>query len=331
MNLQQRVEISVELGQYISSQNMQWQEAKERAEQYNHWFTPQFSNLAAQTISTQFLQQDKLEQWIAHYHIDDNIQPKTVGIVMAGNIPLVGFHDFLCVFISGHKQVCKLSGKDDILLKHLVEKMIEWNPAVADHVRFDSMLKDCDAYIATGSNNSARYFDYYFGRYPSVIRRNRTSVAILTGNETAEELSLLADDVMIYFGLGCRNVTQLYTPKDYDFVPLLTALKKYSWFFDHHKYRNNYDYQLAIYLMNNKYYMTNDCIVLVENSNPFSPIGTLHYSFYENADEVYTQLQNSEEVQAIVGAKGLPFGQAQQPALMDYADGVDVMAFLLGL
>ena len=331
MNLQQRVEILVELGQYISSQNEQWQGAKERAEQYNHWFTSLFSNLAAQTIATEFLQQHKLEQWIAHYHIDDHIQPKTVGIIMAGNIPLVGFHDFLCVFISGHKQVCKLSGKDDILLKHLVEKMIEWNPAVADHVQFNSMLKDCDAYIATGSNNSARYFDYYFGRYPSVIRRNRTSVAILTGKETTKDLSLLADDIMIYFGLGCRNVTQLYTPKNYDFVPLLTALKKYSWFFNHHKYRNNYDYQLAIYLMNHKYYMTNDCIVLVENSNPFSPIGTLHYSFYENADDVYTQLQNSEEVQAIVGAKGLAFGQAQQPSLMDYADGVDVMAFLLGL
>lgn len=331
MNLQQRVQILVELGQYISSQNEEWEEAKERAEQYNHWFTFLFSNLAAKTIATEFLQQHKLEQWIEHYHIDDTIQPKTVGIIMAGNIPLVGFHDFLCVFISGHKQVCKLSSKDDILLKHLVEKMIEWNPAVADNVQFNSMLKDCDAYIATGSNNSARYFDYYFGRYPSVIRRNRTSVAILTGMETAAELSLLADDIMIYFGLGCRNVTQVYTPKDYDFVPLLTALKKYSWFFTHHKYRNNYDYQLAIYLMNNKYYMTNDCIVLVENSNPFSPIGTLHYSFYENADEVYTQLQNSKEVQAIVGVKGLAFGQAQQPSLMDYADGVDVMEFLLRL
>lgn len=331
MNVQQRVEILVQLGAYISAQDPQWEDAKRRAEQFNHWFTPAFTSMAANSIATAFLQKEKLEQWVAHYHVDDNLQPKTVGIIMAGNIPLVGFHDFLCVFISGHKQVCKLSSKDDILLKHLVEKMIEWNPSVANHVRFDTMLKDCDAYIATGSNNSARYFDYYFGRYPSVIRRNRTSVAVLTGNETTEQLSLLADDVMTYFGLGCRNVTQIYTPADYDFVPLLTALKKYSWMFDHHKYRNNYDYQLAIYLMNNRHYMTNDCIVLVENSNPFSPIGTLHYSFYENLSELTAQLKTNDQIQAIVGANGLAFGQAQQPSLMDYADGVDVMEFLLGL
>ena len=158
---------------------------------------------------------------------------------------------FLCVFISGHKQVCKLSSKDEVLLKHLVDKMTEWNPDVAEHVRFESSLKDCDAYIATGSDNSSRYFDFYFGRYPSVIRKNRTSVGILTGNETEEELSLLADDIMLYFGLGCRNITKLYVPQQYDFVPLLNALRKYSWMFDHHKYRNNYDYQLAVYLMNN--------------------------------------------------------------------------------
>lgn len=331
MNLQQRVEILQQLQQYISSTDEGWQNIQEKALRQNGWFTPEFTQLAAQTISSQFLEPEKLRQWISHYHLDDNIHPKTVGIVMAGNIPLVGFHDFLCVFISGHKQIIKLSGKDDVLLKHLVEKMTEWNPTMAAHVSFASMLKDCDAYIATGSNNSARYFEYYFGRYPSVIRKNRTSVAILTGKETTEELLLLADDIMQYFGLGCRNITHIYTPKDYDFIPLLHALKKYSWMFDHHKYRNNYDYQLAIYLMNNMYYMTNDCIVLVEHSNHFSPIGTLHYSFYEQLDDLLLQLQGNEEIQAIVGAKGLPFGQAQKPSLMDYADGVDIMAFLLGL
>ncbi len=331
MNLQQRVEILEQLQQYISAQSPEWQEAKQKACQYNNWFTPEFTDLAAHSIAAAFLQKHNLEQWISHYHLDDNISPKTIGIVMAGNIPLVGFHDFLCVFVSGHKQVCKLSGKDDVLLKHLVEKMIEWNPAVAERVSFAAMLKDCDAYIATGSDNSARYFDYYFGRYPSVIRRNRTSVAILTGNETEEQLSLLADDIMQYFGLGCRNVTRLYVPKEYDFIPLLHALKKYSWMFEHHKYRSNYDYQLAIYIMNGKYYMTNDCVVLVENENLFSPIGTLYYSYYTNANDVHAQLKDHTQVQAIIGANGLPFGQAQQPALMDYADGVDVMAFLLGL
>lgn len=331
MNLQERLEILQQLQQYILSTDEGWQNIQEKSLQHNNWFTHQYTQLAAKTIATEFLDQQKLIQWTDHYHLDDNIIPKSVGIIMAGNIPLVGFHDFLCVFISGHKQLIKLSSKDQFLLKHLVDKMTEWNPDMVNHVSFAAMLKDCDAYIATGSNNSARYFDYYFGRYPSVIRKNRTSVAILTGKETAEELSLLADDIMTYFGLGCRNVTQIYTPPDYDFVPLLGALRKYQWMFDHHKYRNNYDYQLAIYLMNNIYYMTNDCIVLVKNPNPFSPIGTLHYDFYTDATALQAQLKTKEEIQAIVGAGGLAFGQAQQPSLMDYADGVDVMAFLLGL
>jgi hypothetical protein len=331
MNLQQRQEILQQLAEYISAQPSDWEMACTRAEQHNHWFTPAFVNLAASSIVENFLQKDALDKWIAHYRLDDNIQPKTVGIVMAGNIPLVGFHDFLCVFISGHKQVCKLSSKDEVLLKHLVNKMTEWNPAVADHVRFESSLKDCDAYIATGSDNSSRYFDFYFGRYPSVIRKNRTSVGILTGNETEAELSLLADDIMLYFGLGCRNITKLYVPQQYDFVPLLNALRKYSWMFDHHKYRNNYDYQLAVYLMNNIYYMTNDCIVLIESDGLFSPIGSLHYSYYQHTADVKAELAGNEKVQAIVGQDGLAFGRAQQPSLTDYADGIDVMQFLLSL
>lgn len=331
MNLQQRLEILSQLRQYISSQPSSWQNACRQAEQLNNWFTQKFIQTAADAITDNFLNNDLLREWADYYHLDDNINPKTVGIVMAGNIPLVGFHDFLCVFVSGHKQVIKLSSKDDVLLKHLVTKMIEWNAAVAERVQFNSMLKDCDAYIATGSDNSARYFDYYFGRYPSVIRKNRTSVAILTGNETEDELSLLADDVMQYFGLGCRNITKLYVPAGYDFVPLLNSLRKYSWMFEHHKYRNNYDYQLAIYLMNNMYYMTNDCIVLIENEQVFSPIGTLHYSSYKQESEIIKDLKQNDQVQAIVGHDHIPFGQSQQPKLMDYADGVDVMAFLLSL
>lgn len=331
MKLQERLEILSELGKYISAHPAQWQEARQRAQQKNNWFVKEFIDLAANNICTHFLQKEKLEQWAAHYHLDDNISSKKVGIVMAGNIPLVGFHDFLSVFICGHKQWIKLSSKDDVLLKHLVDVMIEMNPAVADYVQFSERLKDCDAYVTTGSDNSARYFEYYFGRYPSIIRKNRTSVAVLTGKETIEELQLLADDIMQYFGLGCRNITQIYIPKEYDFVPLLNALKKYRWMFDHHKYRNNYDYQLAIYLMNNIYYMTNDCVVLIEAESPFSPIGTLHYQYYEDAASVYTYLKDNDKIQAVVGAHGLPFGSAQNPGLMDYADGVDVMQFLLSL
>lgn len=331
MNLQQRQEILLQLAQYLSAQPQTFQNALLKAEQQNPWFTPEFIQLAVQSINENFLQKDKLQQWINHYHLTDTLQTKTIGIIMAGNIPLVGFHDFLSVFISGHKQRIKLSSKDEVLLKHLVEQMTIWNPETTTLISFEPMLKDCDAYIATGSNNSARYFEYYFGRYPSIIRKNRTSVAVLTGNETTKELELLSDDIMTYFGLGCRNITQLHVPTNYDFVPLLTALKKYSWMFNHHKYRNNYDYQLAIYLMNNKYYMTNDSIVLVENTNPFSPIGTLHYCFYTHVDEVYAYLKTDDQIQAIAGTNGIPYGKAQQPSLMDYADGVDVMQFLLGL
>lgn len=331
MNLQQRLEILSQLRQYISEQPTDWEIACRQAEQLNNWFTQKFIQTAVQAVADNLLNNDLLRKWTDYYHIDDNINSRTVGIVMAGNIPLVGFHDFLCVFVSGHKQVIKLSSKDEVLLKHLVTKMIEWNPAVAERVQFSSMLKNCDAYIATGSDNSARYFHYYFGRYPSIIRKNRTSIGILTGNESDVELSLLADDVMQYFGLGCRNITKLYVPAGYNFVPLLNALRKYSWMFNHHKYRNNYDYQLAIYLMNNIYYMTNDCIVLIENDQVFSPIGTLHYSYYQSQNDVVKALQGNDKVQAIVGSEHIPFGKAQQPGLMDYADGIDVMAFLLAL
>jgi hypothetical protein len=331
MNLQERINLLADIGHYISTENDLLKQAKEQAYLRNNWFTPEFVDLALENIAESFLKKDKLEQWAAHYHLDDNVTPKKVGIVMAGNLPLVGFHDFLCCFIAGHKSLIKLSSKDEVLLKHLVEKMQSINNNTSSVVSFAEQLKNCDAYIATGSDNSARYFEYYFNKYPSVIRKNRTSVALLDGNETTSDLSNLADDIHQYFGLGCRSVTKIYVPKNYDFVPLLEALKKYHQFFEHHKYRNNYDYQLAIYIMNNLYYMTNDSVVLVENKNLFSPIGSLHYEFYTDPGTVKNSLTENQQVQAIVGKNFIPFGQSQQPSLMDYADGVDTMQFLLGL
>ena len=265
-----------------------------------------------------------------HYPVDDNTIPKNVGIVMAGNIPMVGFHDFLCVFVSGHYQTIKLSAKDDVLLKFLIEKMIGWNQEVEHAVLFAPMLKGCDAYIATGSNNSARYFDYYFAKYPSIIRKNRTSVAILKGTETMEELENLSDDIHVFFGLGCRNVTKIFTPEGYDFVPLLGAFHKYKYFADHHKYRNNYDYNLSIQIMNNRFYMTNEATLLVESDALFSPISQLNYSFYTDIDTVINGLRNNKELQCIAGID-IPLGKVQCPGLKDYADGIDTMQFLLTL
>lgn len=331
MNLQKRIEILQLLQKYLLDNDDEWRNIKNRASSHNGWFTEEFINLSVKSICAEFLQKEKLEAWAAHYHLDDNIGGKNIGIVMAGNIPLVGFHDFLSVFISGHKQTIKLSSKDDILLKHLVKKISEWEPLVITYVSFAEILKGCDAYIATGSNNSARYFEQYFSKYPNIIRRNRTSVAILTGNETAEELDALSDDVHLYFGLGCRNVTKLYVPQGYDFVPLLKAFDKYKYFADHNKYKNNYDYQLSIALLNNIFYMTNGSILLIENNAIFSAISQLNYSFYEEEKKIIDELNGDEDIQCICGNAGIAFGHAQNPSLMDYADGVDTMQFLLTL
>jgi len=330
MNLAERIEVMQMLKSYLSEDFAPLKAIKKKAFEKNKWFTEEFINLSIKNICEQFLDPEKLKNWTSFYHIDDNISPKTVGVVMAGNIPLVGFHDFLCVFISGHYQHIKLSDKDDVLLTHFIEKMVDWKPKVAGYIKVSSLLKDCDAYIATGSNNSARYFNYYFGKYPSIIRQNKTSVAIIKGNETEEQLSLLADDVQLYFGLGCRNVTKIYVPEGYEFVPMLEAFKKYSYFSDETKYRNNYDYALALLIMNSKFYMTNGTIILVENENPFSPVSQLHYSFYNSYEKVKEEAQQPM-VQCVAGADFIPFGQTQEPSLFDYADGVDVMQFLLTL
>lgn len=257
---------------------------------------------------------------------------------MAGNIPLVGFHDLLCVFISGHKAIIKPSSKDETLIKHLVQKLREWsagtpseNSEIDDLVFFQDMLKACDAYIATGSNNSARYFEYYFSKYPNIIRRNRTSVAVINGSETPEDLEKLADDVHLYFGMGCRNVTKIFVPGNYDFIPMLTAFRKYDYFKDHHKYKNNYDYYLALHILNGKFYMANESIILVENPSIFSPISQLNYEFYQDIDIVNGHIKSLQDLQCAVGHGYLPFGQAQLPSLTDYADGIDTMKFLTSL
>lgn len=331
MNLLERIDLVVELGKYLQSNKIEWQSVKKKAFEKNPWFTEEFIQLACRNITKEYLQKDKLLKWVNYYHLDDNIQPKNVGVVMAGNIPMAGFHDFLCIFISGHKQTIKLSSKDDVLLKHLVQKLYDWQPSPALPIGFGEMLRGCDAYIATGSNNSARYFDYYFGKYPSIVRRNRTSVAVLSGHEDSGTLTSLADDVHQYFGLGCRNVTKIFVPNEYDFVPLLTAFKKYAHFADHPKYKNNYDYYLALQIMNNLFYMTNDSIILVENDNPFSPISQLHYNYYTNPKILQEQLKEGKNIQCLVGLNGIEFGNSQLPSLFNYADGVDTMQFLLSL
>ncbi|MCU7693115.1 acyl-CoA reductase [Haoranjiania flava] len=331
MNLQQRAALLTKLGEYMVSDHEDWLNVRMLAERKNPWFTQEFINLSVNNIVTAFLQPHLLKAWTDSYAVpEENKKSATVGIVMAGNIPLVGFHDFLCAFIAGNKARIKLSSKDEELLKHLVNKMAAWNDQIHSLVSLDEMLKGCDAYIATGSNNSGRYFEYYFSRYPNIIRCNRTSVAILTGRENDAQLNALADDVHTYFGLGCRNVTHLFVPEDYDFEPLINVFKKYNYFFDMHKYKNNYDYQLALMLMNKVAYMSTGSLILRESSDLFSPIGVLNYSRYDNENFI-EQLRADESIQCIVGGNTVPFGGSQTPQLNDYADGTDTMQFLLNL
>jgi len=329
MKLEQRIDLLTSLGKYLLSAEPGWEAAKGKAHALNGWFTPEFIETAVRQIANGFLQKEALTAWAGRYAVpEERASPRTVGVVMAGNIPLVGFHDMLCVFVSGHRQLIKPSSRDESLIRHLVDYLVALDPRVAEWIGLAERLNGCDAYIATGSNNSARYFDYYFGKYPHIIRRNRTSVAVLTGEESWEELEALADDVYLYFGLGCRNVTQVLVPENYDFLRLLEAFRKYDYLSDLAKYKHNYDYQLTILILNKKYYMTNESIILTEDGSPFSPISVLHYAYYRPGEAPSLLAGEQADIQCIVGREQTPFGRAQRPALDDYADGVDTMAFL---
>lgn len=327
--LAKRIELLVKLGKYLLSEDAQWLAAQQKAVASNAWFTPEHITMAARNIATGFLEEEKLKQWLEGYTLPAT--SKTVGIVMAGNIPMVGFHDLLCGFICGHKMLIKLSSKDEVLIAHIIRKMAEWEPSVAKQIHIAERLNGCDAYIATGSNNTARYFEQYFAKYPHIIRRNRTSVAILDGSETPEELKLLAGDAFSYFGLGCRNISQVCVPQGYDLTKLMDAFSVYEDLVNHNKYKNNFDYYLAIYLLNRVPYLTNNSVLLVENTSPFSAVSVMNYRYYSNKDELANELMKSEDIQCIVGHGFLPFGNAQCPGLGDYADGIDTMAFLTAL
>lgn len=349
MKLEQRFDLLTRLGEYMLSDAPAWAATIQKAHAVNGWFIPEFIAVAVERIAKGYLVKKDLHRWAERYGIPSaNAAPRTVGLVMAGNIPLVGCHDLLSIFVAGHRQLIRPSRQDDVLIRHLVDHLKTMDPDIAEWIGFADRLNGCDAYIATGSDNSARYFDYYFGKYPHIIRRNRTSVAVLTGEETAGELDALADDVYLYFGLGCRNVTQLLVPENYDFLPLLEAFRRYNYLFDLTKYKHNYDYQLTLLILNKKYYMTNGSILLTEDASPFSPISVLHYRYYRPGGQLSLAEGDHGAIQCVVGREDrvpgtvglsfagretfagpvVPFGRAQAPGLEDYADGVDTMEFL---
>ncbi|NDC76461.1 MAG: acyl-CoA reductase [Chitinophagia bacterium] len=331
MKLEERIEVLAALADRLRPGDADWDDAVHRAHAANGWFHPRFVSLAAENIRHAFLRAEELRELALRHDLYKRpVEPRTVGIVMAGNIPMVGMHDLVCAFLSGHSVLAKPSERDRVLLEYIVESLRQTHPDAAGQITLSERLTGCDAYIATGSDNTALHFERYFGARPHIIRRNRTSVAVLLGDETAGELEGLADDVCTYFGLGCRNVTQLLVPEGYDFIPLLDALRKYEWQRDEHKYRNNLDYNLTLQILNRRFYMTNDSILLVEDPSPFSPIGQLHYRFVGRDDRI-SALIDRNRIQCVIGKGETPFGHAQTPGLEDYPDGVDTMAFLRSL
>ena len=306
--------------------------ALEKAEQQNAWFDRE-NCLFALKHWAGLLKEDTLRTWLSPYTIGEKT-PKQIALVLAGNIPMVGFHDLLCALLSGHKALVKLSSNDKVFLPFLVKKLEEIAPEFQGKVQFtEEKLHNFDAVIATGSNNTARYFEYYFGQKPHIIRRNRNSVAVLTGAETPEELFLLGEDIFRYFGLGCRSISKLFVPEDYDFVAFFEAIYPYHTLLDHQKYVNNYDYNKAVYLMSLFQLLENGFLLLKEDEKYASPIATLFYERYKNIPSLLQRLEtDKEQIQCIVGGAAIPqsigFGQSQVPSLADYADGVDTMAFL---
>jgi hypothetical protein len=302
------------------------------SQSHNGWFTPEQVYHAIQSWA-KALQEDNLNQWLSNYDVS-TVEPKNVGLILAGNIPLVGFHDFLSVLISGHKVLVKASSNDQHLIRFLAKYLIAVNPQIESHITFtDGKLENFDAVIATGSNNTARYFEFYFKDKPSIIRKNRNSVAVLTGNESKEDLVNLGEDIFRYFGLGCRNVSKLFVPKDYDFQPFFQAIYEYKDVIFYEKYSNNYDYNKAVFLMSNFKLLDNEFLTLKEDSSYASPISSVFYEYYDDLEDLKMRLEkDKEQIQCLVSkgltTKSIPFGKTQQPELWDYADDVDTLQFL---
>ncbi len=298
---------------------------------YNGWFTKSNILKSLKGIAG-WLDKSTLSEWVKQYVNVDIEHSKTVGIIMAGNIPLVGFHDLISVFLSGHKATAKLSSDDKHLLPEVLNILSEFDNRILNWIKITERLTDFDAVIATGSNNSATYFNSYFEKYPNIIRKNRTSVAVINGSETKEELKLLGEDIFSYFGLGCRNVTQLLIPQDFDLDRFFDAIFEFDPIINHNKYANNYDYNKAVYLLNLQELLDNGFILLKEDDSLNSPLGVLYYKRYQGQGEVDDFLnKNQDKIQAVIGHDYIEFGQSQCPELTDYADGVDTMAFLTNL
>ena len=332
MSLESRINKLVGLGKYIQANGEELQAAAHLAYLNNNWFTKDFTYKMLNNVVAYYLEEGALRKWATEYAVE-NLAPKKVALILAGNIPMVGFHDVLCSYIAGHQTLIKYSDKDEILIPHLLKKLDD-----PDQFRRVERLEDFDAIIATGSNNSARYFESYFGKYPHIIRKNRNGVAILSGEETKEDFKALGRDIFTYFGLGCRSVAKIYVPQEYDFVPLMETLHTFNDLIHHNKFKNNFDYNYALYLLNKDNLFWNGCLCVKEDTSLHSRIASLHFEYYKDEDHLGELLESQKEnIQCIVSLKPIDaypcfkFGDAQQPYLNNYADGVDTMQFLTTL
>lgn len=306
----------------------------ENAYHHNTWFNIDETSTAINAWS-ELLEKSKIEDWLSAYSVPSS-SPKRVGLILAGNIPMVGFHDICAVLLSGHIACIKLSAQDNVLIPYLLNKLIEFEPSLSEKIEYVDRLNHVDAVIATGSNNTARYFEYYFSKKPNIIRKNRNSVAILTGNESSQDFVNLGEDIFRYYGQGCRNVSKLFVPENYNFSPLLDALQVYEYIGDQSKYFNNYNYYKSIYLVNRESHLDNGFLLLKENSSMQAPLSVLYFEYYTEIDELNKKLDaQTTDIQCIVGNTSypfknqvVPFGKSQAPGWSDYADGVDTLAFL---
>ncbi len=335
MNFQHAIHILSQLGTFFNEESTKDNPVFTKAYQQNPWFTIEYTKKAIAAWGDQ-LNTEHLNKWLSVYQDMPKPEPKNVVVIMAGNIPLVGLHDLLSVLVCGHKAIVKLSSDDTVLMKWVIENIINIAPEWADKIEItdERLPKNFDAVIATGSNNTNRYFEYYFKTKPSLLRKARTSVAVLTGNETPEDLHKLGEDIFTYFGLGCRNVSKIYVPEGYDIAHFYEGIADFYEHINHNKYANNYTYHKAILLMNLTKHFDNNFLLLKEDTNIASPLGVMFYEQYTNLDELSKTLENNkDQIQCVVSKISLnnsvPLGKAQQPELTDYADGVDTVKFLL--
>lgn len=371
LKLEDRLQILAELGEHLRRDEDELLQAHLKRTAYNNgWLTVDYYRRAIESIATEWLSEQTLSEWVSNYpalrestsvtapsseapnsdfqgapRSSDLRKSKKIGLVLAGNIPMVGFHDVISVFLSGHIAQIKVSEKDPYVIPYLLKLMIQFSEdrfgetaSIAEYFQLTEKLSDFEAVIATGSNNSARYFEAYFGKYPHIIRRNRNGVAVLSGEETDEELKALGEDIFTYFGLGCRNVAKLYVPQGYDFEPMLNVFHEWRQLQNHPKYKNNFDYHYALLTVNREQFLSNGSVILREDKALLSHIAGLYYEYYTDLADLQIELhEHRDQIQLVVAKPNLLsfdtkyFGEAQRPGLMDYADGVDTVAWLVNL